>query len=226
MSLALAMEIWAPRNPVTAHSNSATCGMVHLPIWTWYAFGVEHSKLMEASMALLQEAPGQQMNIVVLNKALFYFDLSALRDFGNTVTGAKYFALPKGPVVGNYEKKICRDLSRAGLAKQLEDGAAKPMLVVKAIKFEAIGKPELTLAGKIAAFASKFTSNDISDFSHENIGWKVARQRYMPGKQAPEVDLCIAMQQILEEDPWMNEPLDTETARIAGGAKKTQLYNW
>ena len=64
------------------------------------------NKLMEASMALLQGAPDSQLNIVVLNKALFYLDLIALRDFGRTITGERYVALPQGPMVADYARKI------------------------------------------------------------------------------------------------------------------------
>jgi len=78
-------------------------------------------------MALLQGAPAGQLNIVVLNKALFYTDLLALRDFGQTITQERYVALPQGPVIDNYAGKIVRALDAAGLAEQIEVGLAKPV---------------------------------------------------------------------------------------------------
>jgi hypothetical protein len=92
------------------------------------------TKLQEAAMALLLHAPDRSLNIVVLNKALFYLDLSALRDLGVTVTGQRYFALPQGPIVGKYDKKIVDRLEKLGWAKQLQVGNAKPMKVLAEIE--------------------------------------------------------------------------------------------
>lgn len=68
------------------------------------------NKLLEAAMALLQASPRQQLNVVVLNKALFYLDLHALRDYGTTVTDQEYVALPQGPVVDSYKEILIKPL--------------------------------------------------------------------------------------------------------------------
>jgi hypothetical protein len=173
--------------------------------------GTEVNKLMEASMALLQATPDQQMNIVVLNKALFYLDLAALRDLGHVVTGQKYFALPMGPVLDKYDRRIVRDLNKAGLAEQIEDGMAKPMRVVRKLEhFELLTQPELELASDIARAINRFTSKAVSDLSHKNPGWQLARDRTAAGRPAVEIDMHIALQQIVDEDPWLAEPIDNE----------------
>src|SRR4029078_3810977 len=99
------------------------------PMWYLSVMGTMVNKLMQASMALLQATPDQQMNIVVLNKALFYLDLAALRDVAHVRPDQKYLALPMGPVLDKYERRIIRDLERAGLARQVEEGMAKPVPV-------------------------------------------------------------------------------------------------
>src|SRR5438045_86074 len=105
------------------------------------------NKLMEASMALLQGAPDSQLNIVVLNKGLFYLDLIALRDLGRTITGERYVALPQGPVVENYVHKIVRALESAGLAEQLEMGRRKPLRVKKRLAaYNCLSDVEVLLA--------------------------------------------------------------------------------
>ncbi|MGN6108808.1 MAG: Panacea domain-containing protein [Kofleriaceae bacterium] len=166
------------------------------------------NKLMEASMALLQVTPDQQMNIVVLNKALFYLDLAALRDLGQTVTQQKYFALPMGPVVNKYDRRIVGSLEKAGLAEQITHGGAKPVRVKQRLEaFTSLSSQELELASTISAFASRFSSAMISDLSHKNIGWILASRRAAAGRPAPEIDMRIAMQQVLDCDPWLEEPI-------------------
>src|SRR4051812_10790778 len=95
------------------------------------------SKLMETAMAVLQATPERQLKIVVLNKALFYLDLLALRDLGETVTGQEYVALPQGPVLDNYRTTLVNALTASGYAEQLHvrswpDGhLAKPIRACK-----------------------------------------------------------------------------------------------
>src|SRR5437773_2192449 len=83
------------------------------------------NKLLEAAMALLQASPRQQLNIVVLNKALFYLDLHALRDLGKTVTDQEYVALPQGPVVDSYKNILIKPLVEGGMAEQLREAAGE-----------------------------------------------------------------------------------------------------
>ena len=63
-------------------------------------------RLCEATMAILQNVPSHRLNIVLVNKALFYADLYALREFGKTITATAYLGLPQGPVVANYPKRV------------------------------------------------------------------------------------------------------------------------
>lgn len=180
------------------------------------------TRLMEAAMALLQGAPEGQLNIVVLNKALFYTDLIALRDFGHTVTEEVYVALPQGPVVDNYTSKIVRALSSAGLAEQLEIGRAKPVRVTKRMDaFARLSDQELKLATDVARMFAPNTSTLLSNFSHNNPGWVLARKSAVEGRPAPEINLRIAMQQVAwsddddNEDGWMLMPLNEQVAAEA-----------
>ena len=55
------------------------------------------TKLTETAMAVLQASPERRLNITVLNKALFYLDLYALRDLGEVITRHDFIALPPPP---------------------------------------------------------------------------------------------------------------------------------
>ncbi len=170
------------------------------------------NKLMEAAMVVLQATPQQQLNIVVLNKALFYLDLYALRDLGKVVTGQKYVALPQGPVVDQYKTRVVKSLSDAGLAKQLStDTNAKPMRVVTPLeRFHHLSADERLIAKEMGEGLNRFTSTAISTFSHDNPGWIIARQKYSESNPAPVINMQLALQQLADEDDdaWIDEAVD------------------
>lgn len=184
------------------------------------------NRLMEASMALLQGAPGGQLKIVTLNKALFYIDLIALRDLGRTVTEERYVALPQGPVIQNYPSKIVRALQSAGLAEQIEIGRAKPMRVTNPLTtFSCLTDNDVELATEVARTFAPHTSTLLSDFSHHNPGWLLARKNFIEGRPAPEINMRIAMQQVAwpdddDIDEWLTEPPDEDLAKELEQAHK------
>ena len=177
------------------------------------------NKLMEATMAVLQATPERQLKIVVLNKALFYLDLYALRDFGHAVTGQEYAALPQGPVVEDYKTVLIRPLITAKLAEQIQvDGAkAKPIRVVKPLeRFQCLEASELRLAEKIGASFSNLTSMAVSVFSHENPGWMMAHRDYVDGRPAPRINMRLALQQLCddEDEAWLETPLEPNVMAV------------
>jgi Protein of unknown function (DUF4065) len=172
------------------------------------------TRLMEASMALLQGAPDGQLKIVALNKGLFYLDLIALRDLGRTITEERYVALPQGPVVAEYHSKIVRSLSSAGLATQLEIGKAKPLRVTSPLsEFTCLAPSDVELANSISRLFAPRTSTLLSNFSHDNPGWILAYKDFVAGRPAPEINMRIAMQQVAwedddDDDRWMSSQPD------------------
>jgi uncharacterized phage-associated protein len=174
--------------------------------------GNENTKLIEASMALLQAVPDQQLKIVALNKALFYLDLIALRDVGHVVTDQKYVALPMGPVVENYPNRVVKALVSSGYAEQLTVGAARPLHVVRPYKeYKHLDDTVLAMAADMGRLFVRFTSTLLSDYSHKNPGWLIARQRYVEGRQAPEINMRIAMQQLGHDDnDWLDSGIDAD----------------
>lgn len=187
------------------------------------------NKLMEAAMAVLQATPDHQLKIVVLNKALFYLDLLALRDLGRMVTGQTYVALPNGPVVDSYKRTVVAALSEANLAEQIKgEGNSKPIRVVKALDvFSQIDASDLHLAQQVGASFTPFTSLAVSSFSHHNPGWIVARQKYVEGAPAPVIDMRLALQQLCddEDDAWLDEPIDADVLKLCENGKAATT-NW
>jgi hypothetical protein len=187
------------------------------------------NKLMEATMAVLQATPERQLNIVVLNKALFYLDLFALRDLGTMITGQDYVALPQGPVVDGYKSEIIRPLTAAGLAEQLQIDKARPVRVVRPLaQFEHLNASELHFAQVVGAGFTPFTSTMVSAYSHENPGWVLARRSYVPGGPPLRINMRLALQQLCEDDGddvWLETPLDAATMVICEKAA-TATRRW
>lgn len=174
-------------------------------------------RLIEAATAILTVAPGQRLNAVVLNKALFYLDLAALRDRGQTVTGNAYLALPNGPVVARYPQRLIAELTRRGLGRQTSEwnGARPVQLHSPVTQFRYLDAEALSLVSAVTSFFASTTSGQASDYSHENPGWLQARSEVLRTGRPVAIDLRIALQQIIEDDPWMDSPLTDDDELLA-----------
>jgi hypothetical protein len=178
-------------------------------------------RLCEATMAILQNVPANTLNIVLVNKALFYSDLWALREHGNTITGSIYLGLPQGPVVASYEKRLVRSLMSRGWAIQLQDGDAKPLKVVKAQKaFPELNPQQLQILSSIAKQIAGLTSTGASELSHKNRAWEKAYNRGLKaGKPAAPLNMMLAMQQLpMGDDGWLSAPTTPDEAAAFAAA--------
>ena len=165
--------------------------------------------LIEAATALLGAAPHRRLNIVSLNKALFYLDLTSLRDCGATFTRNAYVALDQGPVVAKYAERLLKPLTSEGYAVQTVEGRANPVSLIKFPEFTRLTPRMMEVAEKVARWCSDQSSGDLSRFSHANPGWIIAREEERnAGGIKQIIDMSIAMQQLIDTDPWMNAPFD------------------
>lgn len=178
-------------------------------------------RLIEAAVALLDAAPNKRLKTTNLNKALFYLDLIALRDYGETITGCNYCAFENGPVVDFYKEALIDELAGRNLAKQDDDGMSKPIVLQQGIKsFRYIDDDQRESAANIARHIGAIDARQASDLSHKNPGWKEARGR---GDRAT-IDMLLAMQQVIDQDPWLEQPLtDDEKEAIS---KSTDTLAW
>lgn len=184
-------------------------------------------RLIEAAAALLDAAPGRRLNTVSLNKGLFYLDLASLRDCGETFTQNSYVALPQGPVVAKYPDRLLKPLMSEGIAVRTVAGLANPVALVRLPEFIRLTPTVREIAERVAKWCSQKTSKGLSDYSHENPGWIIAReQEEHAGGKKQVIDMIIAMQQIVEVDPWMNSPLDDVTKSACNAADITEGHPW
>ena len=166
-------------------------------------------RLIEAASAVLNAAPNRRLNTVVLNKALFYLDLASLRDRAETITGNTYIAIQQGPVVAKYPQRLIGQLEARGIGRQITewDGSKPVLLEVCPQHFKYVDSDAMILVSAVTTYFADGTSRQASEYSHENPGWRLAWNEFRrSGKPCP-INLRVALQQIVEDDPWMDWPL-------------------
>ena len=184
-------------------------------------------RLINTAAALLLAARNQELNIVILNKCIFYLDLVALRDNGKAITENTFIALENGPVVAKYDKRLVRELDRREVATEVDDWSGRKPL--KLIEPQSLPSYLQGFKKEIQRIANYFSSSrDASEFSHQNLGWKLAwdARKEQGGRPVP-INMLIAMQQVLQDDPWLHEPLsEKERHDIIGPADSNSSEDW
>ena len=174
-------------------------------------------RLIEAAVAVLNAAPFRRLNTVVLTKALFYLDLASLRDRGQTVTGNSFIAIQQGPVVAKYPQRLISQLQDRGIARQISEwDGSKPVLLENCPShFEYIDADTLLLANAVTSYFAEGTSRQASEYSHENPGWRLAWNQYRRTGKPCAINMRIALQQIVEDDPWLDRPMMNDDEILA-----------
>ncbi len=177
----------------------------------------KRERLIEAASAVLTAAPGHRLNAVVLNKALFYLDLASLRDRAATITGNTFLGLQQGPVVAKYPQRLIGELESRGIAKQISEwDGSKPIVLASFPEHgQFLDADALTLAASVTCFFASATSRQASDYSHDNPGWQLAWDESRRTGRPCAINMRIAMQQIIEDDPWMDAPLPSDDELMA-----------
>jgi hypothetical protein len=190
--------------------------------------GERKQRLIEAAVALLSETPKRELKIVLLNKALFYLDLVALRDLGRTLSGATFLALEQGPVVADYPRRLIRSLEAAGLAEQGADGMSKPVRLKKSLaRFDYMDSKARALAKLVVEHIARLTSSQASRISHGNPGWALAYERGMKKGGGPaKINMLVALQELGGPDPWLQLAPTVSEEAVFAAADGEQGESW
>lgn len=112
-----------------------------------------------------------------MNKLLFYADFLAFREFGQSISGTKYKAIPFGPVPEKFES-IFEFLSSRDIIDIFydtkPDGGKREKLVGRAdrpFNNSLFSEREVSILQKIADKFSGVSSSQIATISHEETGW-------------------------------------------------------
>lgn len=112
-----------------------------------------------------------------LNKLLFYADFSMYAKTGNSISGAQYVAIPRGPVPNNFQS-IYELLAKKGTIKveyskinsEISGEKFKPS-TDKPFNPALFSEEELNLLNQIVDRFSKVSTKEIIDTSHEEKAW-------------------------------------------------------
>jgi hypothetical protein len=121
----------------------------------------------------------QKFGAVKLNKILFYSDFSAYRNFGQPITGMEYFKLPKGPAPRRLlpiQREMQTDGDLVIQQRALLSGRAqrRPINLRKA-NLSLFTAQEISLVDDVIEAFRTLTADQISEISHDEIGWRAAR---------------------------------------------------
>ena len=149
-------------------------------------------------------------------------------DSGSTITGATYVALPAGPVVARYPKRLVEALKKRGLAEQYEAGRARPARVTEGLEsYKYLTPDQVDLAAVLGRFTAGQTSTFLSALSHENPGWEIAFENgSKPGVGPQPIDMAIALQQFAADDSWLDEEPDADLLVALESAGDSVAQPW
>lgn len=188
--------------------------------------------LLAAATALLEASPGKTLQITNLNKALFYLDLHALLILGRTITHNTFIALKEGPVIAKYEDRLVGQLEKAGIATQQRDANKneKPVVLCNARAApKRLADEEVPIARRVAKWAAAKSAGWISRYAHDNAGWKLAWEKSGSGARGSNklpIDMMIALQQLADEDPWLDEPLSPDEKAAVDAVDAGEVEPW
>jgi hypothetical protein len=79
----------------------------------------------------------------------------------------------------------------------------------------------------IVRWCSGKTSRGVSRISHYNPGWRIAFENAdHAGGQKQVIDPYVAMQQIVDKDPWLHEPLSQKSRSVCESADNVKGDPW
>lgn len=173
-----------------------------------------NEQLLYAAKLMLSYAGGE-LQRTNLMKSLFYLDLFWLQEHGCQFTGARWVALPQGPVVENYKNVLIKPLlADENISESEQQFAPKIKAQVLTLDKEAVIPPNsevATVAIEVEKFIGGKNARAVSKLSHDNIAWKIA---YKKGSGTP-INMVLALDQIADDDAWLRQPLTAdEIARI------------
>ncbi len=136
-------------------------------------FTYDEDKFIEAIL-LIAEIQGEGAKKTKVAKTLFYADFISYKNSKRPITGSKYINLKNGPVPANYQSVFSK-LKREGTISIKKSGKYQIIIPRKKPNRQAFTNSELETLLQIAEDIKPLTSTQISDYSHEFIGWQISK---------------------------------------------------
>jgi hypothetical protein len=138
-------------------------------------------KFKELILYIAQESEGDStFGATKLNKILFFCDFLSYRAYGESITEQRYFRLPFGPapravvpVVNELiEEEACIKIARSRFGLPQETIFAK-----REANLDGFKPREIALADYVLRHLRDNNATEVSNLSHEFIGWQLAGDR-------------------------------------------------
>ena len=134
----------------------------------------DSGKLENTVLYLLKRSHTQRPALTVLLKMLWYVDLSHYREQLTSVTGARYVAMPRGPVLEGY-KALFIHMEKTGKLTQVKEANAKfpdtPTQFYSAAlppDVSVFSETEIDAMEKVIAECAHQSGTALSDMTHES----------------------------------------------------------
>jgi hypothetical protein len=146
---------------------------------------VNDRKMKELILYLAtKSAEDSRFSSTKLNKLLFYCDFTAYQQLGQSITGHSYQKLQFGPApkaMLPILEQMKRDEDCVEIERKVYGLKQRRVQAERAPETSLFSEEELRLADQILRDLWEQSATDVSDLSHEHIGWKAAA----PGEIIP-----------------------------------------
>lgn len=162
------------------------------------------AKLGELILYVARRAQGDEaFGKTKLNKILFYADFNAYAKTGKSITGQEYAKYPRGPVPPRAES-LMQEMATAGalvLARRNYHGYQQEQPVaLREPDLASFSGEEISIVDQVISELWGKSGRDVSDLSHEFVGWKVARM----GEEIPyETALVDVSPPTADDEAWL-----------------------
>lgn len=149
-------------------------------------------KFANAVLFLLRACASEQPSLTSLLKMLFYVDFEHYRMHLRPVTGVRYVALERGPVVDGYKEKFSR-LEHDGVVRQRlasVQGRRQKKQVYHACRepdLSVFVDTEIRVMKAVAQRCGASTGTELSDRTHLEGPWQFVWDSRSPGRPIPYV---------------------------------------
>jgi len=138
-------------------------------------------KFKELILYIARESEGDStFGATKLNKILFFCDFLSYRAYGESITGQRYFKLPFGPAPRPLLPVVTELIDEGACIKVQRSHYGKPqdtMFAKRDANLEVFKSRDIALAAHVLRQLRDNDATQVSDLSHEFIGWQLARDQ-------------------------------------------------
>lgn len=144
-----------------------------------------------------------------LNKIFFYADFEAYRSLGRSISGCTYRKQTFGPVPAELRSAVSAMEARRDCAwarREYFGHELEKLVALREPDIKAFTSEEIALIHRVIQGLEKLNSTEVSDLSHQFVGWQIAEQ----GEEIPYETVFVAPARPLtdEESSWLVEAFE------------------